>query len=275
MGTLGKPQGIFRLDDSDHWVGSYILRTDLAKILGVEDSALEGLGFTNVAGEEVIDENVVHKALGRGEIPGAVPPEWRRVSLNEFVVAAVAQRAFPSCEIQRQVRVRNPRTRRPNTVDFQLDVAGHPSVLIEFDGPSHFIPRYRGDLPHPLQRKEELEQSAGVELIVWPYWMHVCTASFRALFEPETRGVAALWSTNAHFGDFTTPGAAAIIETITERFNAVGEDGYGYLYEADSHGVHKPAHPIVQQIRDGRVARDRLIPNGAQDPARWLPTALR
>ena len=114
-----------------------------------------------------------------------------------------------------------------------------------------------------------------MEIVIWPYWMHICSASAQALFDPTVHGVPALWSSNKFFGDFATPDAACVIEEITGRFNAVGEEGYGTVYEAGVDGMHKPAHPIIESILDGRAAKETLVPNGAENPNRWLPISVR
>ena len=67
--------------------------------------------------------------------------------------------------------------------------------------------------------------------------------------------------------------AADLIEQFTCRFNAVGEDGYGYFYGLNTRGRYNPEHPIVKEIRDGKAARSLLFPKRYKDETRWLPAA--
>ena len=45
MGLLGKPQGVFKLDESDKYVGSFISKDDVKTILQVSDNDLNGIKF--------------------------------------------------------------------------------------------------------------------------------------------------------------------------------------------------------------------------------------
>ena len=54
MGLLGKPQGVFKLDESDKYVGSFISKDDVKTILDVCDS-----------GKELLDDNIDYDDVGQ------------------------------------------------------------------------------------------------------------------------------------------------------------------------------------------------------------------
>lgn len=276
MATLGKPSGIFRLDDSDNWVGSFLRRADVVEILGVEDDALSALRFKTVDGEEVIDENVLHKSWREVVGPARLSDLGTKVSLNELTLAAICKRAYPDATVEHQVQVVNSRTKRKNSMDLKISIPGKEPVFIEFEGPYHFVPFRPGrSVANPFQRKWDIEDSVQVEVVNWPYWIHECEKNVRALFEPDVVGIGSLWSTNIHFGDFVVDDPSIVIETMTARFNAAASEGIGYLYEENARGMHKPAHPIVDQILADKESKKKLIPAGASDVEWWLPAQLR
>ena len=45
MGLLGKPLGIFSIEESDKYVGSFFLKDDIKTILGVSDEDLAVVPF--------------------------------------------------------------------------------------------------------------------------------------------------------------------------------------------------------------------------------------
>jgi hypothetical protein len=73
MAVLGSPHGIFRLDDSDHCVGSFFLKSDVKEILHVDDDDLQNIGFVHHNGDEIIDERDIQKAWYNEQIPNAPP----------------------------------------------------------------------------------------------------------------------------------------------------------------------------------------------------------
>lgn len=276
MAVLGKPSGIFRLDDSDNWVGSFLRREDVGIILDVDDELLNGLKFRMIDGEEVIDENVLHKSWQSLLGPEQISSRYKKMSLNELLLAAVCRRAYPDATIEHQVPVTNRRTKRVNHMDLKISIPGRESIFIEFDGPYHFVPYRPGSIvADPFQRKNDIEDSTQIEVVNWPYWIHECEKNVRALFEPEINGVGSLWSTNIHFSDFIVNNANTVIETMTSRFNALGPDGLGYLYEENARGMNKPEHPIINEILAGKASKERLVPQGTSDPNKWLPEQLR
>ena len=143
-------------------------------------------------------------------------------------------------------------------------------VLIEFVGPSHFIPQYQREPTSPLSRRKEVEDHFGCECVIWPFWMQRCSRNVLALLDPSVQGLASVWSTKAFFGDFIFPQSAEIILDLTSRFNAIRRDGIGYMY-GNKH-TNKPIHPIVHAVLIGKEKKSRLIPRGTDKPDDfWLP----
>lgn len=266
MGILGKPQGIFDLNDSDKSVGSFLLKQDICEILNVTENDLSVLKFKKLNGFEVIDEREVQKAWYKGEIPNALPKS--RSSLDELILIAIIRRTLPTCKIERQIKINRFK------LDLKLTLDGK-SVFIEFDGPYHFaISRYGPPKYKPLEKKKIIEDITGVEVVNWPYWIQRCSTNVKALFDRNIKGYGALWSTNILFGDFFFSNSAQIIETITKRFNAVDNEGFGYFYGPNTHGRNNPEHPIIEKILQGKEDIKKLLPKGYNDIERWLPQKL-
>ena len=61
MGLLGKPLGIFSLDESDRYIGSFISITDVKRILSVNDDDLIDVHFNESYGL------LIAQIIGQGE----------------------------------------------------------------------------------------------------------------------------------------------------------------------------------------------------------------
>ena len=265
--TLGKPQGLFSLDDSDHFVGSYLRQDDVKEIFDVSDDDLSELTFVDIGGVEAIDEMVLHKAWHNGEIRNA--PRRDQSSMDEIILKAVLRKSLAGCCIERQQSVGRFK------LDLKITLSG-ASVFIEFDGPSHFaVTKYGIPKHHPFRKKRLVEEATGIEVVNWAYWIQRCDSNVKALFDPTIVGYGALWSTNVHFGDFHFDDSADIIDAINGRFNCRRSDGCGYFYEGNTEGRFKPEHPIVGKIASGREQHERLLPRGHRARDTWLPSGLR
>jgi hypothetical protein len=156
------------------------------------------------------------------------------------------------------------------TVDMIATYAAN-RLCIEYAGPGHFKTVKKTNLL--LQRKQELREHFSWECLIWPYWIQTCSKNVRVAFNLCQGGMASLWNTLTFFGDFLHPNSAKIIVDLTRRFDAIKDDGMGYMY-LDGH-TKKPVHPIVERIQDARVPRERLIPKGDTLGERfWLPQRL-
>lgn len=147
-------------------------------------------------------------------------------------------------------------------------------MAVEFFGPSHFIPQYGRNPEAPSERVAAIQDKLGIECVVWPYWIQRCETNVKVLLGDDIEGIAAVWSTKAHFGDFTLDGAASVISELSKRFNALGKSGIGYMY-TNERTPNKPVHPIVDRIQKGKEKRSRLIPRDNQfSESYWLPSSL-
>lgn len=84
---LGKPQGVFDLNDSDRAVGSFIKQTDACKIFQVPADAFRDLLWKPINGIPMIDQCKLHKAWHGGQIHGAPPPKGKKVGMDELVIS--------------------------------------------------------------------------------------------------------------------------------------------------------------------------------------------
>lgn len=268
MTILGKPDGIFELEGSDKFVGSFLRKSDIKEILHVKDSDLSKVPFENVNGLEVVDERIIQKLWYKNEIPNAIPVD--RSSLDELLLIAIIDRTYPEISIERQIRVKR------YLMDLMLTQDNGKRIFIEFDGPSHFaLSRWGMPKNDPFLKKQIVEDATGIEVVNWAYWIQRCSSNVKVLFDKRVKGYAVLWSTEVHFGMFTFENSASIIDTITNRFNAVDKEGYGYIYGAHTRGRNNPEHPIVEKIVNKKADIGIILPKGFQDRDYWLPDKLK
>jgi hypothetical protein len=270
MAILGSPQGIFDLNNSDKCVGSYLTKSDIKEILQINDNDLADVTFKKIDGIDVVDERELQKLWYEDKIPNATPCRVNntKISFDELILNAIIKRTYPNILIERQVIVKM----------FKMDLKltwGNMSVFIEFDGPSHFAPS-RWGVPDndPFRKKKIVEDETGFEVVNWSYWIQRCSRNVKAIFDNSTKGYGALWSTKVHFGMFVFENSASIIDTITKRFNAVDENGYGYFYGRETRERNNPEHPIIEKIKNGKKDIGLIIPKGYQDRNYWLPEKL-
>lgn len=268
MAILGQPEGIFDLDDSDKYVGSYLTKSDIKEILNISDDDLVNVNFKTFDGNEVVDEREIQKLWYDNKIPNAIQPD--KSSLDELILIAIIRRTYPNIHIERQIRVKR------FLMDLKLTIEGKAPVFIEFDGPSHFaVSRYGPPKHEPFRKKKIVEDATGYEVINWAYWIQRCSSNVRAIFDKSIKGYGVLWSTNIHFGMFVFENSAEIIDTITKRFNAVEEDGIGYFYGGKTRSRNNPEHPIIENIKNGKENIGLIIPKGYKDKNYWLPKKLK
>lgn len=268
MAILGQPEGVFDLNNSDKYVGSYLTKSDVKEILNVSDSDLGKVDFTNVNGNEVVDERKIQKLWYDNKIPNAIRPE--KSSLDELLLIAIIRRTYPNIQIERQIRVKR------FSMDLKLTLDGKNPVFIEFDGPSHFaISRYGPPKHEPFRKKKIVEDATGHEVVNWAYWIQRCDSNVRVIFDKTINGYGVLWSTNIHYGMFVFENSADIIDTITKRFNAVEENGIGYFYGKHTRERNNPEHPIIGNIKTGKENVGLIIPKGYKDRNYWLPDKLK
>jgi very-short-patch-repair endonuclease len=271
MVILGQPKGIFDLTNSDNCVGSYLSKSDVKEILEVTDNDLSEIPFEIINDIEVIDERELQKLWYGEKIPNATPVGHPKSSLDELLLIPIIKRTYPNIQIERQIKIGR------FSMDLKLTLDGRKPIFIEFDGPYHFATSARYGIPkhEPFRKKKMIEDTTGFEVINWAYWIQRCSNNVKAIFEKGIKGFGALWSTNVHFGDFYFPDSADIIEKITQRFNAVNENGYGYFYEGRAGKRNKPQHAIIEQIKKGKKDIRLLLPKGYQNKNYWLPDELK
>ena len=266
MGVLGKPNGLFDLNDSDKFVGSFLSRHDIKEILSITDDDLRQVKFTQMNGVEVADERAIQKLWYDGKIPNAIPVN--KSSLDELLLIALIRRTYQQIKVERQISIKR------FAMDLKLTL-GDRTIFIEFDGPSHFAPSRYGMPKEPFRKKQIVEEATGIEVVNWAYWIQRCASNVKALFERNVNGYGVLWSTEVHFGMFAFENSAEIIEIITSRFNAVDENGYGYFYGGNTKQRNNPEHPIVEKIKNSKADVGTILPRGHTERNYWLPDKLK
>ncbi|MDD6184226.1 MAG: hypothetical protein PUB29_01200 [Bacteroidales bacterium] len=278
MGLLGKPQGVFKLGESDKYVGSFISKDDVKTILDVCDSDLSDVKFNKINGIDYIDEAKLHESWKNNCIPNAVPIRKGNstISLDEYILIEIIMRTYPSAKVESQFKWGR------KYIDIYVEMDNR-KFFIEFHGPGHFKKmNVYGDPEDPFVRKNQIEDEFGIPCYIWPYWIQRCSSNLKVLLgdsDAPSRGYGALWSTKVFFGEFFFPNSTQIIENITNQFKATPDGSYGYFYEAWSSdlGRIKQEHPILEKIRKGKKSIDLLIPPGADpnDKNKWLPKVLQ
>lgn len=91
MGLLGKALGIFSLDESDRYIGSFISNADVKRILSVKDEDLKDVPFKEFNGILYIDETTLRKCWEKGTIPHARPSKIGNstISLDEYILIEI------------------------------------------------------------------------------------------------------------------------------------------------------------------------------------------
>ena len=280
MGLLGKPLGVFSIEESDKYVGSFFSRDDVKTILGVGDEDLTAVTFKDLNGIQCIDETTLRKKYWeKGLIPNAVPAKVGNasVSFDEYVLMSIIRHTYPSAIITLQYKWGRKR------IDMHVEI-GDKKFFLEFHGPGHFknVSGFK-DPVDPFIRKSQIEHEFGMPCYIWPYWIQRCSSNLRILLgdaKSGERGYGALWSTKVFLGDFLFDNSAQIIEDITKPFNAAPDGEYGYFYEGwdeSTYGRIKEEHPIIKRIMSGKATIERLIPKGANPDAKnkWLPKCLQ
>lgn len=263
MKALGAPEGVFKLNDSNNSVGSYLTKEDLIEIFDLPKAELSKIRFITRGTDEVVDERDFAKIWYKYNTE-------KKVSLDEIILTSIIKKAYPTAQIQRQVRIKR------FLLDLKVTLDDGREVFVEFDGPSHFVvTRYGAPKYPPIRKKTIVEQTSGIEVVNWTYWIQRCEQNVRALFDKDVQGYGALWSSNIHFGQFVFDNSAEIIKGINNRFNIEREKSIGYIYEGETLGRNNPEHPIIDEINSGKKSVEIMLPKGFNEKDYWLPKRLR
>jgi hypothetical protein len=269
---LGKPQGFFKLSESDKYVGSYISGEDIKIIFGVNDSIIQTLPLNKKINAGFIDEKKLRRLLKKENTLKAKVPYANRASLDEYFIAAIVKQCYPKAEIVQQYNWIGKKT-----ADLYISVNNRIFVL-EFLGPDHFVDSNK--LYSDLKRKDEIEKIVkGSSCILWPYWIQRCALNVRILFgdEKQKNGRGALWSSKCYFGDHVINNASHIICELTKPFRAALDGSYGLFYDGSTTEEYiKPEHFIINDIISGKEDYHFLIPKDVptEEEDKWLPSKV-
>lgn len=280
-----KKRGVFKLHESNTYVGDFIHIDDLVEILDAEESMqiafrkdIEDIvdtkgyvEYAKVSGKW--DYDYIEKYNPKYLLNLKSSKKLKKISLDEFVIRKLFLLAFPSIYIEPQalVTIRG----KDCYVDFKLVLNGETKYL-ECDGLPHFCHiKSNNKIASPIIRLKQIEDKTGCEAISWPFWIQKSTNSAKAIFNKEAKSLGAIWGTNYLFGSFYFENSAHIIKDLTNRFNAIDNEGVGYFYEENSKGRIMPKHPKIQKILNGEEDYSILIPKGGEkEPEFWLPKEL-
>ena len=270
MSNLGKSVGFFSIDNSDTNIGSLFTLDDTLYILEIEKDEVPNiktyLERLKVMKDDYVDEAVLSKHFSTIKTMFSKTPTKAKTSLDEYVLMAIMRKSFPGISI-----IQQPKVLGNKHCDFLITYEGK-SFYIEFDGPGHFISDKK--LDDPFIRSEQIYKETGVEVVRWPFWIQRCAQNIRAILYENEKGYGALWSSNAHFSEFTIDNAENIVKKMNRRFKA-DDSGIGYFYESGKDGRNKPEHPIIKKITSGKQDVSILYPKNAQDINYWLPDCLK
>lgn len=264
MGWLGKSHGFFNLHESDKNCGSFFSMADACQVIGCNEEHLVGHSELDEEGNSWISERVLHRLWSNRQIPSPHQPKIGNAtrSFDELVLFHLMNIALPDSRVEIQV----PFGRKYMDLSITYN---NVTVGVEFLGPSHFINSYYNkELVSPYERVKEAEDHFGYECILWPYWIQRCETNVRMLFNLGEDGLASVWSTKAHFGNFEIPNPTSTILSITDRFKARKQDNLSYMYFSGH--TNKPVHPIIQKIRNEKSLMSQIIPKDNNvDPSVW------
>lgn len=273
MASVIKGVGFFKLDDSDHNVGSLFSFDDVVEILHIvkleefhkflmDNKIMDDSGY--------VDEQYMYRNKFFKPIKNYMNPEYTystNTSWDEYVICAIIRRTYPDAEIEQQSPVRiNGRKHRIDVKLYVPSLSKH--ICLEIDGPLHFISHPDKD---PRQRIEHIKQATGCEAYSWPFWIQRSSHNLKVLLGQESGGYGALWTSNRFFNYFCFQDSAKVIKDLSKPFDVEKDGGIGYFYEHNPHGVTKPEHYILNRIRQGKDKVDLLIPQGAKERNYWLP----
>jgi hypothetical protein len=269
---LGNPNGLFKLSESDKYVGSYISGEDIKSIFNVKDSDFKRIPLNKRRNAGYIDEKQLRRILKKENFLKANIPYSGRASLDEYIIAAIIRLCFSTAEVIQQYNWMGRKT-----ADLFVSINNRIFVL-EFLGPDHFVNIDK--MYDDMKRKEEIEKAIpGSVCFLWPYWIQRCALNVRILFgdDKKSNGRGALWSSKCYFGDIKTNDAAQIIRELTAQFRAAPDGNYGYFYEGSNTDIlHKPEHFIIKKILSGKQDYHLLIPPGIapSEEDNWLPQSI-
>lgn len=275
MSAVSKGKGIFKLEDSDHYVGSLFSFDDVVEILHIADVKGFRIHLENnrlIDKEGLVDEANLYKNCVRSKLKPFMNPDYvhGNIDWDEYVICAIIRRTYPKAHIEQQVHIDETR----KLVDIKLEIPSlSRTIFLEIDGITHFTPSY-GKMPDDSRiRIKYIKHSTGCEAYSWPFWIQRCSHNLKVLLGQATGGFGALWTTKKFFSDFCFDNAADIIKDLNKPFDVERDGGIGYFYEKDSYGVNKPEHQIMNDIRKGNRTVDVLIPKGASldDRNYWIP----
>jgi hypothetical protein len=252
---LLKPSGMFDLELSDNFCGSYIKKEDLKKVIG---NTLFPLKYITRDDGLFIDERDIHKNwkfLTNSKIKN---------SFDELVLEYIIKKTYPEAKVTTQYKVGKFH------MDLKIEYKSK-EFFIEFDSPMHFSLSKFGVPKDPRIKRDKIEKETGIKVINWPFWIQRCSKNVESIIT-GCKGKSALWSSAILFEDFCFPDSAQIIDEFSNNFKC--SESYGNMYEKWEGKYNKEEHPIILQIKNDNNKLYKLFPKGSQKTLKWVPESL-
>lgn len=167
MTTVSKGKGIFKLEDSDHYVGSLFSFDDVVEILHIVDveAFRTHLEENRLVGKDgYIDESHFYSRSWNSNLKPFMNQTYYyyNASWDEYVLFAIIRRTYPKTVIEQQATVVIDGRKRQ--IDFKVSI---PSIsktfYLEVDGTTHFI-QYSAKPPEdPRIKLAKIREAAGCE----------------------------------------------------------------------------------------------------------------
>lgn len=202
-------------------------------------------------------------------------PPKKFQSLSELELKAVIEKVYgQNVTVDTQIDVKTQGMKRKRYIDLKATI-NNETFYIEFLGPQHFSDE---SIEKDIKRKQELEREAGYTIIEWPYWIQICERNVRIAFGDNLKGRGAIWGSFCFWKGVSDKVKQRICD-LSSKFNAIHKDGIGYFYEIweDKNGeIIKPAHPIIQLIKENKYDLNILLPANVEAEGKlfWLPKDL-
>jgi very-short-patch-repair endonuclease len=209
MSVYLKPTGIF--DPVNNTNGSFFDISLVKEILGLDREQLKYYPWkiNPENGRPFLDELTIQKIWYK------IHRKNRLISFDEMVLAYLFRKYLPNTRITQQVRVEK------YTMDFEIinvDDNRQKKIFVEFEGINHFVFSRYGEPKDFRIKKKFVEETTGVEVVNWAFWISRQKENVLRLFVDKIVGVGKIWNSNKLFGDFFFADSADLIRDVNQRF---------------------------------------------------------
>lgn len=214
MGFLYKSNLKFDLHDSDNKIGGLFHKKDVQEILNISSEDFRSFYNELFIKSDYVDENDLQLCYYKNRTN-------RNITFDELLLSRLIKTVYPDAIIEHQIRIGK------YVVDLKVTV-NNISVFIEFEGIHHFKSIKYGKPKSVLIKKEFVEQTTGLKLFNWAFWISRCETNVKRLFDNSITGRGSIFSSKYLFNDFDIDEADNIIKNINNQF---GIENCSKLYD--------------------------------------------